>query len=109
MRFIWATRGKHWGFRFLRTGGFSDPLPAYDAAFASLSSTAEAWGSEPGWVALRFPDPDGRKDAAGRIISHEFVVFAPDSEGFASFADARSTLWAEVAGEFEQCWSLPEG
>ena len=31
--FIWATRGRTWGFRFLRTAGRVDPLKLYEAAF----------------------------------------------------------------------------
>ena len=48
MRFIWATRGRDWGFKFLRDGGFSDPLPIYEAAFE---------GTDPSLSTLRFDDP----------------------------------------------------
>ncbi len=34
MNLIWATRGRSWGFRFLLDGGYSDPLPVYEKAFA---------------------------------------------------------------------------
>ena len=64
MRFIWATRGKDWGFKFLRDGGFSDPLPIYEAAFE---------GTDPSLSTLRFDDPEGRTDRAGRVIEHDFV------------------------------------
>ena len=37
MSLIWATRGRTWGFRFLRDGGFPDPLPVYDLAFSRAS------------------------------------------------------------------------
>ena len=107
MRFIWATRGKHWGFRFLRDGGFADPLIPYDEAFDSAPRTAEVWVRGAEWVALRFPDLAGRTDAAGRVISHEFVVFAPEGVGFSSFTDARDRVWAEVASEYAQLWDAP--
>ena len=42
MSLIWATRGRTWGFRFLRDGGFEDPLPVYDSAFAGIESGPSA-------------------------------------------------------------------
>src|SRR5204863_330094 len=70
----WATCGRSWGFRFLLTGELTDPLPVYDRVFAGLEDKPAAWRRAAGKVALRFPDPLGRKDAAGRVIPHEFVV-----------------------------------
>ena len=40
--FIWATRGRTWGFRFLRTGGLQDPLGTYEAIFSKIGGWA-AW------------------------------------------------------------------
>ena len=77
MTLIWATRGRTWGFRFLRDGGFADPLPKYDAAFAGIGVGPTAYQRVGTTVAVRFPDPHGRKDSAGRLIPHELVVFAP--------------------------------
>ncbi len=34
--FIWATRGRTWGFRFLRKGGYEDPLGVYEDAFSKV-------------------------------------------------------------------------
>lgn len=85
MRFIWATRGRDWGFKFLRDGGFSDPLPIYEAAFAGTDSSL---------TALRFDDPEGRTDRAGRVIEHDFVLFdAPK-------APSPEYVWPLVADEF---------
>ena len=36
MTLIWATRGRTWGFRFLRDGGLEDPLDTYEEAFAGI-------------------------------------------------------------------------
>ena len=41
MKLIWATRGRTWGFRFLRDGGFEDPLPVYDEAFSEVGDEPE--------------------------------------------------------------------
>ena len=71
---IWATRGRNWGFRFLLKGGLADPLPAYERAFDQLKDVPSFWRRDRTRAALRFPDPEGRTDAAGRVIPHEFVI-----------------------------------
>jgi hypothetical protein len=108
VRLIWATRGRTWGFRFLRAGGEEDPLRTYDRVFSELSDQPEAWGRVGDAVGLRFPDPDGRTDASGRIIPHELVVFGPDAGPISSLEDGRRLVWAEVADEFARVWDLPE-
>lgn len=77
MKLIWATRGRTWGYRFLLEGGCDDPLPVYDQAFATIGDQDEVCRRSGDTVALRFPDPEGRRDDAGRVIGHDFVVFRP--------------------------------
>lgn len=114
MRLIWATRGRTWGFRFLRDGGFEDPLPVYEAAFSEVQDKSEAWCrvpetvALPAMVALRFPDPSGRRDHAGRVIPHDFVVLQPLADEINSVKDGLSLVWPRVAGEFEEIWKLPK-
>ncbi len=74
MRLLWATRGRTWGFRFLLNGGFDDPLGVYDEIFPEMDGQPEAWRRVDEKVALRFPDPLERQDAAGRVIPHESVL-----------------------------------
>lgn len=85
MRFIWATRGRDWGFTFLRDGGLADPLPTYEAAFA---------GTNPTLTTMRFNDPEGRTDRAGRVIEHDFVFLDPTENPTAE------DVWQLVADEF---------
>ncbi len=108
MRLIWATRGRTWGFRFLRDGGLSDPLPTYDAAFAGAEDHRQVCrrGSEA--VALRFADPLGRQDAAGRVIPHEFVAFPPLADDIQSVEDGLRLVWSQVADEYSRIWSSPQ-
>ncbi len=110
MKLIWATRGRTWGFRFLLDGGFDDPLPVYDEIFSKAGDLPEAWRRVDEKVALRFPDPEGRKDAAGRVIPHEFVVLWPWAwaDGIDSTEDGRRLIWPLVADEFARIWQLPE-
>ena len=104
MSFIWATRGRTWGFRFLRSGGFDDPLPPYDAAFADIDASPSAFRRVGTTVAVRFPDPSGRNDSAGRPIPHEFVVLRPLSDQINDVAGALERIWPLVADEYETVW-----
>lgn len=104
MNLIWATRGREWGFRFLRDGGFADPLPEYDAAFAGIGAGPSACHRVGAMVAVRFLDPSGRKDSAGRVIPHEFVVFPPLSDQIETVDDALANVWPLVAEEYETVW-----
>lgn len=107
MKLIWATRGRTWGFRFLSDGGFQDPLPEYEKAFRGIEGNPEACLRNEGAVAVRLQDPLARKDAAGRVIPHDFVVFAPQAELITSVDDGLRILWPLVADEYARVWDLP--
>lgn len=109
MKLIWATRGRTWGHRFLLDGGYADPLPEYDKAFSTLGDDSELWHLGVDRAALRFPDPEGRTDRAGRPISHEFVVFAPELNSITSAATGLSLIWTQptIAARFADIWDLP--
>lgn len=104
MSLIWATRGRSWGFRFLRDGGFADPLPTYDAAFAGIEPGPRAFQRTGTTIAVRFPDPAGRRDSAGRIIPHELVVFPPLSNQIATLDDAMQVAWPLLSEEYASVW-----
>ena len=110
MSLIWATRGRTWGFRFLLDGGFDDPLPEYEDSFAEVGDEPEACRRIGEKVALRFPDPLGRKDTAGRVIPHDFVVSGPLAEEIRSIEDGFRLVWRrpEVADEYARVWNAPE-
>jgi hypothetical protein len=110
MSLIWSTRGRTWGFRFLHTADYADPLPIYSAAFSGIEDEPQAWrrvgatAELPELVALRFPDPEGRKDRAGRVIPHEFVLFPPEADEINSVEDGIRLIWPRVAEEFARVW-----
>ena len=106
--FIWATRGRQWGFRFLRSGGLEDPLRVYEHVILALGDQSEAWCRVGDKVGLRFPDPDERRDAAGRVIPHDFVLLGPWTEGITSVEDGRLLIWPVVADVFGSVWDQPE-
>lgn len=103
-RFIWATRGRTWGYRFLRRGGLEDPLSAYEALFADLQDQTEGCRRMAHDVALRFPDPSGRQDAAGRVISHDFVLIGSWADEVNTVEDGRKLVWGLVSDEFDAIW-----
>lgn len=112
MTLIWATRGRTWGFRFLRDGGIEEPLRVYDIAFSGVEEDSEVWrritGTRalPEMVALRLPDPLGRQDRAGRVIPHDFVVLPPLADEVDSVEDGLQRVWPLVADHFERVWEL---
>lgn len=105
MSLIWATRGRSWGFRFLRSGGAEDPLLAYDELFDALDDQQpEAFRRLGDRIALRFPDPEQRTDAAGRLIPHEFVLSGQEADGVSSLEEGRARVWPLVAAEYAGVW-----
>jgi hypothetical protein len=57
-------------------------------------------------VAVRFPDPDGRSDASGRVIPHDFVILGPPElvDSIDSVDAGRAMIWPCVADRFEAAW-----
>lgn len=104
MSIIWATRGKSWGFRFLRSGGSTDPLIDYEELFSGLEDQSPAFRRLGDRVALRFTDPEARKDAAGRPIPHDFVLTGESAQGVNSLETGRERIWPLVADEYAQIW-----
>lgn len=108
MKLIWATRGRTWGFRLLRTGDLPDPLLALEAALSLLGDEPQAWRRDGPRAVVRFLDPRGRQDLAGRVIPHEAVLLEPEASNVDSFEEARRAVWAEVEEYFDRVWELPE-
>lgn len=90
---LWATRGHGWGFRFLINASGSDPLLEYMPAFAGLEGRDEAYRENDGQVSLRFPDPLGRRDRAGRVIPHEVLLDGEEALLATSFEDGVRLVW----------------
>lgn len=107
MRVIWATRGRSWGFRFLLDGGFSDPLATYEQAFAGTEGQSTVFQRFSDRVAIRFPDPEGRRDGAGRVIPHDIVILPPDAAHIDSPSEAHSLVWPFLAAIYAKLWDLP--
>ena len=74
-------------------GGLSDPLLFYERSFADLEDEPAAYHRIAEVVALRFPDPLGRRDASGRVIPHEFVISGALGDRIESVADGLRQIW----------------
>lgn len=111
MRFIWATRGRNWGFRFLNRGGLTDPLPTYSLAFAGLEGVNEVCRPTEGMTAVRFEDPLERRDRVRRIIPHDFVILDEVSGSINSLASAIEMVWPLVEAAYARDYARdePEG
>lgn len=101
---VWATRGRSWGFRFLLDGGLSNPLAEYERVFGDHKDEPTAWVQTAGRVGLRFPDPESRRDTAGRIIPHEFVIVGPQSDRIRSLEAGIESVWPRVAKAYARVW-----
>ena len=110
MTLVWATRGRTWGHRFLLDGGFADPLPVYDRVFFHVGDGREAYVQTGDKVALRFPDLLNRKDLAGRVIIHEFVVGAPLAAQVTSVTAGIRLVWdlPGIADRYAKIWDLSD-
>jgi len=106
MTMIWATRGRNWGFRFLDDGGFDDPLSHYEDAFSVVGTDSEVFQRTHDGAVVRFFDPEGRTDRAGRTIPHDLVLSGTLAEQVNSVDDALRVLWPIIAGVYERVWEL---
>lgn len=108
MKFLWVTRGRDWGFQFLRRAGMADPLIEYEAAFRDAGDTPEVYIRTSGRLALRFPDPLHRTDRSGRLIPHEFVLFGTPASEISSVDDGIREVWPIVSDEYADIWDSPK-
>ncbi len=102
---IWATRGHSWGFRFIRDGGFDDPLGEYERSFANAAGGGSYYERAADRVVLRFIDPEGRNDRSGRPIPHEFVLFGTEASSVNSLEDGIREVWPLIEQEYERIWN----
>jgi hypothetical protein len=101
---VWATRGRSWGFRFLLDAGLADPLLVYEEVFRELQDQPSGLHRVAGRIALRFPDPLGRRDTARRVIPHDFVVLGAPAEHITTLDDGLSEIWSVVEADYARLW-----
>ncbi len=102
MRFVWATRGRSWGFRFLNTGELDQPRAVYLDLFDGREFSSHFFERRGPQAAVRFEDPEGRLDRSGRVITHDFVVLEGMDESIQTVEAARAAVWPSVADEYAE-------
>lgn len=101
---FWATRGHEWGNRLLRKPAVEKPLEQFEAHLALLSDEDDSLAPIPGGYALRFTDPEGRHDRAGRPIHHEVVVLDEPGPPPVDLNAAVSRVWPEIRNDYARLW-----
>jgi len=88
------------------TGGMADPLVTYEEVFIGTETDQTVCQRVGTRVALRFPDPEGRKDRSGRVIPHDFVLFGHLADQVRSVDDGIRLVWElpEVKNYFARVW-----
>ena len=108
MSIIWLTRGKAWDYRFIHSGGYSDPLPTFEGVLSHGIESGETLTRHGSHLGLVFLDPLERRDQSGRPILHGFVIEGELAEKISSLQDGIREVWPLVAEEYERIWELPK-
>ncbi|MFC5432918.1 hypothetical protein [Microbacterium suwonense] len=58
-------------------------------------------------VALKFGDPDQRRDRAGRLIPHSFVLYDDLAQRVATVEDGMREVWPLVSERYAEVWEKP--
>jgi hypothetical protein len=106
MKFLWATRGKFWGFNFISRADLVDPMPTYDEAFSDKNLRAESFWRGVNTLAFRFVDPLLRADFSGRPIQHEIVII-DSSDSITKINSVESgvgEIWPLLAEHYAAIW-----
>lgn len=109
-RVIYAAKPKNQGFQFLDRGGLADPLVEYDKAGFNDDRDLDFfknYGDRNEKIALRFKDPEERKDRAGRPIFHEAILPATLAEGIQNRSQAISKVWPLVRDTYGDVYESP--
>ena len=107
VRSSWPTRKQ--GRETPPSRGAEDSLLTDDELFdAAHDQRPEVFRRLGDKVALRFPDPEQRADAAGRAIPHEFVLNGPEANGISSLEEGRERIWTLVVEEYAEVWDAAE-
>lgn len=115
---LWSTRGQNWGFRLLLLPELdcSDWLDARHSMFREGKSAEEYFFNQGDirlssnltvpYLAFSFPDPEQRKDRAGRIIPHEVALFGEETKAFQDIQSAVDEIWKILSSNYAILYPL---
>lgn len=105
------SRAKHKPLSFLLAGDLADP--GVEIARSPLNKWFEAnvrgtfierYGDNLEKIAAIFPDPEGRKDFAGRGISHAVILPKEVAKGVSDINDAPNVAWSLIKDNYQAVW-----
>lgn len=100
---IHASRTKNKGFKFFKDGSLDSPMSEYNkAGFANNTDPTmfKRYGDNNEKVALRFEDPLGRKDFAGRVIPHEVILPKTLADGVETLQQGIDKVWPSIKDSY---------
>lgn len=115
---LWSTRGRDWGFRMILLPSLNcnNWLDAHHRIFQESRATEE-YKVDQGdiklssdltipYIALSFPDPEQRKDRAGRIIPHEVALLGEEIRAFQDIRSAVDEIWIILSSTYANLYPL---
>lgn len=79
-------------------------MSLYESAFVGAENNTHVYRRIGNRVALRIVDPLNRRDAAGRIIPHDFVISGSMATSIQSADDGLREIWPLVADAYSAVW-----
>jgi hypothetical protein len=116
---LWSTRGYNWGFRFpLQPQKYGkdcqDWLEHYEKMFEQfgdddnrvINGYLNIDNKEIPFIAVRFKDPEERKDISGRIIPHEVAVIGDDTQNLINLNsfELKNAVWILVSDTYSKIY-----
>jgi hypothetical protein len=116
---LWSTRGYNWGFRFpLQPQKYGkdcqDWLGHYEKMFEQfgdddnrvVNGYLNIDNKEIPFVAVRFKDPEERKDTSGRIIPHEVAVVGDDAQNLINLNsfELKNAVWILISDTYSKIY-----
>lgn len=113
---IHVSRGKRNGYRPLMTGGIKSPTQQFiNAALQNgfdpnggLVDNFVRFGDRNEKIFANFKDPKGRKDFAGRTITHDVIIPELKAAGLKTFNQVKDLAWSEIKDGYESFYDLPD-
>jgi hypothetical protein len=116
---LWSTRGYNWGFRFpLQPQKYGkdcqDWLGHYEKMFEPfgdddnrvVNGYLNIDNKEIPFIAVRFKDPEERKDISGRIIPHEVAIIGDDTQNLINLNsfELQNAVWFLVSDTYSKIY-----
>lgn len=96
-----ASRSKNRGYRVMRDGQHPSPLDLMDDVFGSnLEQQPNTLHDSSKGLGVLLMDPEGRKDRAGRVISHSIIIPNSMKSGINNSDDVVRDIWPLIKDDY---------